>query len=261
MEDIVSFYETFYKKSKEREIEIIKNALNEYKNKTISEIMEVKDFFEKEKDFNLEEAIENCKNLEYKDSLFFMSIFNKVNNKVNSNIFNTESEEEIFKLSLDNYESCLTRIINQKETNEPFFKIDNVDNIIEVTKKNIDNIKEFEINFISKKFQFLEKDEYIKNDLINDIINFSKKDEILELLKGIIKFIDIINKFKNLKQTNFFEKIKKINETITSENVNGKEIQDSIMELKEFGFDINTESNAMKFLNLLKKIQSCFLKK
>ena len=45
MDDIVSFYETFYKMSKEREIEIIKNVLNEFKNKNISEIVEVKDFF------------------------------------------------------------------------------------------------------------------------------------------------------------------------------------------------------------------------
>ena len=113
----------------------------------------------------------------YKYSYFFRTIYDEIKEKGNS-------EDEIFNLSIDDYKSCLTRIINQKESKEPFFKIDYANKIIEVITNKNNNIEK-EIEFTLKEFKFLEKDEYIKNDLLNDIINFSKKDDILKLLEGI----------------------------------------------------------------------------
>ena len=56
-ENIVSFYETFFKKSKAREIEIIKKTLIEYQNKNISEIINVDNFFENVNDAKLVQLI------------------------------------------------------------------------------------------------------------------------------------------------------------------------------------------------------------
>ena len=111
-------------------------------------------------------------------------------------IYKDDNHKPELFIALSDFE-LLFGFVEMNKAIETIIKYKNCFNLKEGEKlleePNIENYKLF-----IEKLIFLEKDEYIKNDLLNDIINFSKKDEILELLKGIIKFIDIINKFKNL---------------------------------------------------------------
>ena len=251
MENVVDFFEAFYMKTKAREINIVKKALNELKNKKLSEIVQINNVFDSE-DFNFEEAVNQSTKIVYKYSYFFMSIYDEIKEKGNS-------EEEIFKSAIDDYKSCLTRIINQKESKEPFFKIDYANKIIDVIKNRNNNIEK-EIEFTLKEFKFLEKDEYIKNELLNDIINFSKKDELLKILEGIIRFINIVSQIKILEKTKFIIKINEMKSSISSDNVNGEEISECLKDLKLLGYDINCESSFMKFIKSFNEEAIIFFK-
>ena len=251
MENIIDFYEAFYKKTKAREINLVKKVLNELQNKNISEIIQKNDFFEGE-DFNFEEAVIQSSKIGYKYSYFFRPIYEEKKEKINS-------EQESFISAIDDYKSCLTRIINQKESKEPFFKIEHSNKIIEVIK-NKNNKFDKEIEFTIKEFKFLEKDDYIKKNLLNDLINFSKKDEILKLLDGIYKFINIINKIKEIDKTKFFRKINEMKSLISSENLNGEEISKCKEDLNLLGYDINNESFLIKFFKSLKEEALIFIK-
>lgn len=52
-----------------------------------------------------------------------------------------KSEDEIFKETKNNYKDSLTRIINQKESKESFFKIDFVEVILSVIKNPNNNLE------------------------------------------------------------------------------------------------------------------------
>ena len=251
LENAALFNEAFFQKSKENEIKMIRNLINKYQNKNISELILVFTSFEKDNNF-LEKSFIHNQNIEYRNSLFFWAIYNEINNS-------QKSEEENFDLAIENYKSCLSLIINQKESKEPFFKINYVSKIIEVTKRNSENNLKKEIDFTLKEFKYLEKDNYIKNDLLNDIKNFSKKEDIYKLLNGIVKFINIIDKNKPLLKTDFFKKINEIYNIIISENVSGEEISNSIQILKNLGYDINDESNIMKFFKSFKEDSLLFI--
>ena len=82
-----------------------------------------------------------------------------------------------------------------------------------------------EINFISVEFVELEKDNYIKKDLLNDLINFSNKDKISKLIQSIIYFIKSFDKIKNIEKTNFLENFEHVFNTLNSSEVSGDEIK------------------------------------
>ena len=238
LENIVAFYQAFFLNSKENEIKIIINILKEYQVKNISEIIQVSNFFEKDNNL-LESSSKYLKKIEYKNSIIFLALYDEINK-------NQKSEEEIFDLTVENYKSSLSLIINQKETKDSFFKIKYVNKIIEVIKRNLEHIEK-EIIFTLNEFKYLEKDDYIKNELINDIINFSKQDEISKFMFGMIKFIKIINQIRPIKKTEFSDKLNKIFLVILSENVSGEEISNSLKDLNKIGFEFKEESNLMKF--------------
>ena len=252
LDDLINFYEAFYKNIKVREIEIIKKVLNEFNTKKISEIITEKNYFINDSYFNINKVINEGENIKYKYSIYFMSIYNEIKDS-------KQSEDELYKSAKSEFKSCLTRIINQNETKEPFFKIDNAYLIIEATTKNLDKMDK-EINFILKEFEFLEKDDYIKNDLLKELINFSKKDELLQVLEGIINFIQIFTNLKNIKETDFISKIKEMNDIITSETVGGKDITYCNNFLKTIGYDINTESELVTFYKSFQGESIMFMK-
>ena len=54
-----------------------------------------------------------------------------IKNKDNQGIF---SEDKIYKDTVDNFKETLTKIIQQKDTKEPFFEINNIEQIMKATK-------------------------------------------------------------------------------------------------------------------------------
>ena len=256
---IEDFYNTFYNNSKKKIINLIKDALNEYKQKNINEIINIddKDFIANP-EFNYQQSLEECKNIKYKNSLFFMSIYRKMHD--NENI--EKSEDEIFNESLNNYKDTLKRIIQHKETKEPFFGINNINEIMS-TIQNPNNNLEDEMKFIENEFADLGKEEYIKNGLLNDLINFSIKDKTIKLLKGLIYFIDSYNKINQLQITDFSNNLRALLESVNSEEVDGEEIKKAIDLLLKYDYDIKKETSLIKFYELLlgKEEAILFIKK
>ena len=99
-----------------------------------------------------------------------------------------KSEDELFNETKNSYINSLERIINQKESKEPFLRINNVKEIMKAIQNKNNDMKK-EIDFILKEFNGLGKEDYIKHNLLNDLINFSKQEKVSKLLKGIIYFV------------------------------------------------------------------------
>ena len=135
------------------------------------------------------------------------------------------TEQEIFDSSKKDFINSMTKIIRQNETKEPFFEINNVNIIMNAIKdKNKDEDKNDltkEIDFISKAFKSLNKEDYIKNNLLDDLVNFSKKDKVEKLIKGLIYFIDSLKQLFEFQETEFINKLKEKNEVISSKGVSG----------------------------------------
>ena len=214
--------------------------------------------FIKDEDFNFEEANEDIKNIKYKNSCFFMSIYRKKHD--NESI--EKSEDEIFKESIDNYKDTITRIIQQKDTKEPFFNIDNINEILSAIQNENNNIEE-EIKFIEFEFANLGKENYIKNDLLNDLINFSIKDKTIKLLNGIIYFINSYQQINEIQITELSKDLKSTFDSINSNEVSGEEIKKAIDLLLKYGYDIKNETSLIKFYHLLlgKQESILFIKK
>ncbi len=258
-EKIEDFYSTFYNSSKNKIIRLIKERLNDLKQQYIKDLMNLEECnFIMDNEFNYEKSFKETKNLKYKNSCFFMSIYRK---KYDSEILK-KSEDEIFKDSIDDYKETLTKIIEHKESGEPFFQINNINEIMSVIQNNKNKIEE-EIIFIKEEFDFLGKEDYINNDLLNDLIIYSLKDKIIKLLKGIIYFIDLYKQINEIKITEFMDNLEKILFSIESNEVSCEEIKNTIDFLMNYDYDIKKETSLMKFYELLlgKKEAILFIKK
>ena len=246
-EIIEEFYSLFYNNTKQEIINLLKNKINELKQKNINEILDIKDEeFIINDNFNYKEAIEESKDVKYKNSLFFMSIYKKnIEEKVD------KTEDEIFKETKNNYKDSLTRIINQKESKESFFKIDFVPEILSVIK-NPNNNLEKEILFLEKEFADLDKENYIKNELLNDLTNFSNKNTTQNLLKYIINIIDSFKKIReDIKETEFSNTLKNTLDILSKDEVNGEEIKNAIEFLGKYEYDIKKETPITNFYGFL----------
>ncbi len=258
LEVILDFLNIFYSNSKKNLIYLIKNSLNKLKQFNINELINLEENnLIKDKEFKLDELKEQSKNIKYKNSSFFMAIYRK---KYDNEIIG-KTEDSIFNESLENYKDTLTRIINQKDTKEPFFSINNVNEILKAIQ--INNNMEKEIEFIEKDFAELGKEEYIKNDLLNDLINFSNKSKVVKLLEGIVYFIESYNKIKPVEATDFLNDLKTAYNTINNNEVSGEEIKNGINLLNKYEYDIKNETSLMKFYELLlgKEESIIFIKK
>ena len=150
---------TFFANTKKGLINLIKVSLNKLKQSKVNEIINLDEKnFIVYNGFNFNESIEESKKIRYKNSLFFMAIYKK---KSESEVFE-KSEEDILKESIENYKDSLTRIIKQKETKEPFFNINYVNEFTAIIQN---NNMEKEIEFIAKEFEGLGKAQYINNEL------------------------------------------------------------------------------------------------
>ena len=247
LELIEEYYNTFFSSSKKELIILLNQKISEYKKKHICEILEADRLIENNDVFNLEEAIEESKNIKYKSSCFFMAIYLKKNGE---NYETEKNENDIFNESKASYLDTLTRIINQKESKEPFFEINNVKEIMKAIQNKNNDMKK-EINFIEKEFENLGKKDYIRKNLLNDLINFSNKDKVSKLLNGIIYFIEAYDKINKIQQTNFLENFKSTYKAITSNGVSGEEIKNAIDLLKKYDYNINYETSLIKFYDLL----------
>ena len=247
LELIEEYYNTFYSFSKKDTINLINQKLNNYKKKFMSDILNADRLIEDNDVFNLEEAIEESKNIKYKNSCFFMAIYIKNNNQ---NYETEKNESDIFNETKENYIDTLTRIINQKESKEPFFEINNVKEIMRAIQNKNNDMKK-EIDFIEKEFENLGKKDYITKHLLDDLINFSNKEKVSKLLNGIKYFIETYDKINPIQKTEFLENLKSTYTGITSNGVSGEEIKKAIDLLKKYDYNINRKTSLMKFYELL----------
>ena len=245
LEIVEEYYKTFFSNSKKDTILLIHHKIRQFKQKNLNELIEYENFFMDNPNFDLDEAIKESQNIKYKNSYFFMVIYNK---EKNENYH--KSDEEIFNKAKTDYIDTLKRIINQKESKEPFFRINNVKEILKVIQNSNNDMKK-EIIFIEKEFENLNKKDYIRKNLLNDLINFSNKDKVSKLLNGIIYFIESYNKINKIQMTEFINSFKSTYNTIILDEVSGEEIKKGIDLLKKYDYDINNETSIIKFYELL----------
>ena len=259
-ERIEDFYNSFLKNTKQRIINIIRKRLSDLKQENLNDILNLDDSeVIIDEDFNLEISTKEVENIKYKNSLFFMSIYKE---KYNNENFE-KTEQEIFDGSKKDFENAITRIIKQKETKEPFFDINNINEIMKVINDNQkENFKE-EIKFIKKEFVHLEKKDYIENDLLDDLINFSNKEKIQSLIEGLLYFIEAYAKIVSIQETEFIGNLRNEKEILSSKSVSGDQIKDSIKLLEKLNYDINQETSLIKFYELFlgKEESLLFIKK
>ena len=243
---IKDFYITFFQNTKKTIIDSIEKELEKHKQKNIDEILnlnlEEKKIIENN-EFNFEEAVKESEDLKYNDSFIFMALYREKNQKGGT-------EKEIFDSSKKDFINSMTKIIKQNETKEPFFEINNVIEIMNAIKNKEDDELKNEIDFISKEFAELNKDAYIKNNLLDDLVNFSKKDKVERLLQGLIYFIDSNKNLFQFQETEFIKQLKEKYKVISSKGVSGEEIKDSINLLSPLGYDVNKENSLIKFYEI-----------
>jgi len=245
LETIKDYYTSFFSMTKENAINLIKKEITKLKKTNISEIVKgANKIFEAKPEFDFQKAKEESKNIKYKTSLFFMSIYNK--NKDNIGI---ESEEQIYKDSLNDFIEALTKIIQQKETKEPFFEIKCVELIMKTVEDKNNNIKK-EMLFLSKEFENLGKKDYILNNLLEDLINFSQKDIVKNTIQGIIEFIEAYKILSDIEITDFTNKLKQIYNSIISQGVSGEDIKKAKDLLIQYNFDINIKTSLISFFEI-----------
>ncbi len=257
-EIIEEYYNIFFKNTKQRIINEIGKRLNQLKQKNIDEIviLNEKDIIE-DNEFNLELSIKESENIKYKDSLFFMSIYNE---KKNNEFFDI-SEKQIFDEAKKEFDNSLTRIINQPETKEAFFEINNINEIMNVIKNKENYNMEEEIKFIQKEFAHLKKENYIQNNLLNDLINFTNKEQVQRLIEGIIYFINTYKKIVSIEETKFLSDFRNKFDILNSKGVSGEEIKEAINLLNKY--NLMRETSLTKFYEIFldKEESLLFIKK
>ena len=242
-EKIEDYYNTFLKKTKKDLIIIINFKLKELKQKNLEEIIELDEFsvilYD---DFDLQVEIKQSEDIKYKYSLFFMSIYKEILNE-----YSESTEVEILNKTKINFKETMTKIIEQNETKEPFFKINNINEIMNVIKKmNNYNMKN-EIDFLLKEFEHLGKRKYIEKYLLDDLINFSKKDKIKKLIQSIIYFVESCKKISKIPKSKFTENLENLYQILNSEGVTGREIKDSIKLMEQLGYNTDKETSILNF--------------
>ena len=248
IEKIKDFYNFFLKSTKKAIIDSIENKLDELKEKNldVTLTLDEKRIIENN-EFNFEHAVNESENLKYKDSFIFMTLYSEKTQKGGT-------EQENFDSSKKDFIDSMTKIIKQNETKEPFFEIKNVNIIINAIKdKDKDEDKNDltkEIDFISKEFKSLNKENYIKNNLLDDLVNFSKKDKVEKLIKGLIYFIESLKQLFQIQETEFINKLKEKNEVISSKGVSGEEIKQSLKLLLDYNYDVGVEDPLIKFYEI-----------
>ena len=246
-EKIEEFYNTFFSTSKREEINLIRYTLTRLKMTKLNELIKLKEknIIKNNESFDFDASFKDSQNLKYKYSLFFMAIYKVIN--MNEYLFN--SENEIFNKSEKAYKDTIIQIILQKDKKSPFFEIPYINEIMKIISNRNNNLQE-EINFIEKEFINLKKNEYIKNGLLEDLINFSNKNKIYRLILGIIYLIKSYQKIVKINLTNFTKELENQLQILDNKNISGPEIKQINNYLLNLNYDINQESSIINFYRI-----------
>ena len=246
VENILKYYRIFFPNSKKDKVELIKENLKNYKaNKNICEILciNINEFFD-EKNFSLEEAIKESENIKYKNSKFFMLIYNYHYKK-------DKSEEIILKESIDDYNDTFKNIIIKLESKLSLFDINNINIIIKESLKPEFNLN-YEIDFIKNEFSSLNKNEYIEKNLEYDFKKFIEEYQFIELIQGIIELINYKNdKYDKNKESYLFNTLRGIFNDIISKNLNEENIKNFFKLFTSNGNYIKNENILIQFYKIL----------
>ena len=250
-ETIIDFYSTFYKVTKRNVINEIKEKINIYKKYNLIDIINLANHqFINDENIDIEDIINESSNIKYKYSCFFMSIYR---DKFNKEKFE-KTEDEIFKNSIEVFKDTLTKIITHKKTGDIIYRINYIDNILKLVRNKNINMNE-EIDFLCKEFPKLnqDNDNYIKNNLLNDLVIYSYRETIAIFLKGIINFINVFLILKHFELTKTFDILNKCYEEIILDTVTTNQIEKIIEFLfKQLEYNIKDEKTSlMEFYELL----------
>ena len=219
--------------------------------------MDIKNLFNI-KNFYLKEAIEESSNIKYKTSSFFMLIYNihYKNDKLD------KSEDKILKESINDYLNIFKEIIEKLESKEPLYEISNIELIVKETL-NPEFDWDKEMNLINQEFSGLNKKDYLLHNFKNDFIFFIEQFQFVDLIRGIIKFIEYNYKSNENKETNCFNNLRTIYNSIIENKINEENINEFINLLKTNEYYFNNENILIQFYKTLleKKESLAFLNK
>jgi len=245
---IMEFYSVFYQNSKKEIIEEIKNVLSKLEEQKINQLININvdNNFSKIKNFYFNEALEEANNIKFKNSMIFMTIYNK-NNFINKKKL---SEEKILKMSFEDYNNLIKELLEKSEKQKSLFDINNIELLIKaITSKEFDRKKEFDL--IKEKYSLLNENKYFENNFFDDLIYFSKKYEIFKFIERIIKFIEYNNELNENAIVNYIKYFKEIYDLINSNNLNEKTLKKIIFSLKFNEYYTKKENYLMKILKAL----------
>ena len=247
----IEYYSTFYRESKRDFIQLIKNKLNQTKEQNLIKLVNLAvDKYIIDQNFSYNNCVKDNENLKYKYSIFFMPIYREKY----ENEHLEKNEDEIFNGSIKALKDSFTQIINQKETKEPFFEINYVEIILRVVQNNQynNNILNKEINFLANELKDINKDNYIKNNLLPDIKLFSLRNIIENLISGMIYFIETFNKIKPIEISNFYNTLKSNYDIISKSSVTADEILNSMKFLAKYEYDFSKgKTSLIEFYELI----------
>ena len=244
LETIKDYYQAFFETSKKDMIDIIEEKIYDIQQKNINDIilMDLKTIIDNQ-EFNFEESLKESEKLKYNDVAFFKKIYKK--KKEEKIVLN---EMEILNEAIENYKDTIQRIIQSQENNEPFFEIPHIELILNeiIEKDNEINMKK-EIEFISNEFQYLNKNEYINNNLKEDLVNYSKKNIIQNSIQYLKYFIESFCSIYQIQESDFLNHLKNIFENLSSKGVTSENIKEGVQLLNNLNYDIKVETSLTKF--------------
>ena len=207
--------------------------------------MDIKNLFNI-KNFYLKEAIEESSNIKYKTSSFFMLIYNihYKNDKLD------KSEDKILKESINDYLNIFKEIIEKLESKEPLYEISNIELIVKETL-NPEFDWDKEMNLINQEFSGLNKKDYLLHNFKNDFIFFIEQFQFVDLIQGIIKFIEYNYKSNENKESNCFNNLRIIYNSIIENKINEENINEFINLLKTNEYYFNNENILIQFYKTL----------
>ena len=172
-----------------------------------------------------------------------------------------KSEDKILTESINDYINTFKEIIEKLEFKLSLYEINNIDLIMKESSNPEFNLDK-EIDIIKQEFSFLYKSEYLEKDLKNDLIQFKEQYYFVQLIQGIIKFIEYNYKVNENKESFCFDSLRTIYEVIISKNLNEENENELINLLKSNENYINNENMLINFYKILleKKESLAFLK-
>ena len=235
-----SILKVFYENKHENNIKFLNELEIKIKNGYLNEIGKEKTKNDIQKTSQILPDLEEKNNL--KNSIFFMHFFNE--NKTNKRN-QLKNDDEIFAQTKNDFEQL--RLLFQKDW---FHNIE--ESIIKICHGAIKSLKKEEVE---KEIQFLKKyfklenneEEYIIEQISDQLIALSKKEKLFITLKGCINFIEETK----VKQTNFIEDLRNYKENL-SENITPEKIYLYGKELEKYGLNVlETKEEDEDYINIL----------